>query len=100
MLSAFIAAANGAELDARLSPHGAVAAASLSEALRGRYLAHQAGWLEQRLGEPFDPALQYALIELSGDPGVVTAAWPAMDSAGLKALLANGPLRIGAGYDR
>lgn len=104
MLSAFVAAANGAALDGRLSPSRAVAAANLAENIRGRYFAYQAEWLEKRLGEPLDPSLRYALIELSSDADraadTITAVWPAMDTgAHLKSFLAKNPLRSNADYD-
>lgn len=103
MLSAFIAAANGAPLDPRLSPSHSIAAASFADAIRGHYFAHQAGWLETRLGEPLDPSLQYALQELSSDAerAAVAAAWPSIDSsARLRSFLAKSPLRSAAGHDR
>lgn len=105
MMSAFIAAANGAALDSRLSPNRAIAAASFAEALRSRYLAYQAEWLQKRLGEPLDPALHYALMELSSDTDraadAVTATWQAMDSsARLKAFLAKSRLGSDVGHDK
>jgi predicted dehydrogenase len=103
MLSAFIAAANGAAPDPRLSPHGAIAAAGLADVIRGRYFVHQAEWLEKRLGGSLDPSLHYALTELGrdADRDAVTAAWATMDSsARLKAFLAQSPLRSYAGYDQ
>lgn len=99
MLSAFIAAVNGAALDPRLSPYGALAAAGLADVIRGRYFAYQAEWLQKRLGIPLDPAVHYALTELSRD--VDATAWATMDSgARLKAFLAQSPLRSYAGYDQ
>ena len=99
MLSAFIAAVNGAALDPRLSPYGALATAGLADVIRGRYFAYQAEWLQKRLGIPLDPALHYALTELSCD--VDATAWATMDSrARLKAFLAQSPLRSYAGYDQ
>lgn len=84
MLSAFLAAANGSPLDTRLSPNGAIAASGLADALRGPYVAHQADWLDKRLGQPLDSSLRYALTELSGDAGrtadAVAKAWTALDS--------------------
>ncbi|MCP1781673.1 Gfo/Idh/MocA family oxidoreductase [Bradyrhizobium japonicum] len=103
MLSAFTAAANGAALDPRLSPRGAIAAAGFAGVIRGRYFAHQAEWLEKRLGAALDPSLHYAVTELSRDTDgdAVTAAWATMDSgARLKAFLAQSPLRSYAGYDQ
>lgn len=103
MLTAFVAAANGAALDPRLSAHGAIAAAGLADVIRGRYFAHQAEWLEKRLGRPLDPLVHYALAELSrdADSGAVTRAWATMDSsARLKAFLAQSPLRTYAGHDK
>jgi predicted dehydrogenase len=104
MLSVFIAAASGAALDSRLSPDRAIAAAGLAETIRGRYFAYQAEWLERRLGQPLDPSLHYALMELAGEAErtaeAVTAAWPAMDRVRLKSFLAKSPLRAIAGYDQ
>lgn len=103
MLSAFIAAVDGATLDARLSPNGAVAAARLAGMIRHRYFASQVKWLEQRLGQPLDSSLHYALMELSGDGDWVAdkaaTAWRAIDDiASLKLFLAKSPLRSTAGY--
>ena len=98
MLTAFLTAAEGASPDPRLSPKLAIATASLASAIRGAYLEHQAGWLEQRLGEPLDAALLYALAELSADgersTEAVSQAWSAItDRAGLAAFLSRSPLR-------
>jgi hypothetical protein len=103
MLSAFIAAAEGAALDARLSPNGAIAAAGLVGAIRSRYFTYQGEWLKKRLGEPLDSSLRYALTELSSDAeraaDTVATAWLAMSSrAHLKAFMAKSPLRSGYGY--
>lgn len=103
MLSAFMAAVEGAPLDPRLSPGRAIASAALADAIRERYIAHQVQWLEQRLGEPLDPALDYALAEFgigaaeNGDG--ISKIWPAIGSpAELKALLAGSRLVSEAGY--
>lgn len=103
MLSAFIAAVEGAPFDPRLSPGRAIASAALADAIRGRYIAHQVQWLEQRLGEPLDPALDYALAEFGIDEAdngdSISKVWPAIGSrAELKALLARSRLCSEPGY--
>lgn len=103
MLSAFIAAAEGAPLDPRLSPDRAIASAALADAIRGRYIVHQVEWLEKRLGEPLNSALLYALAEFganeAGNTDCITKAWPTIDSgAKLKELLARSRLYSAADY--
>jgi hypothetical protein len=105
MLLAFIAAVEGAPLDPRLSPGRAVASAVLADAIRGRYIEHQVQWLEQRLGDPLDPALDYALAEFGGnEPGnsvSITEAWPSIGSrAELNNFLARSRLYSDTGYAR
>jgi predicted dehydrogenase len=100
MLTAFLRAANGDALDPRLSPSGATAAADFAEVLRDRYLACQAAWLESRLGQPLDPSVHYALVELCGEqnraPDAVAAAWSTLRSAAqLRTFLAKGTLSTG-----
>ena len=97
MLSAFIAAAEGAPLDPRLSPDRAIASAALADAVRGRYIAHQVEWLERRRGQALDPALQYALAEFgsneAGNADSISKAWPTIaSSAELKMFLAGSRL--------
>jgi predicted dehydrogenase len=91
MLTAFITAVEGRHLDPRLSPTLAVTTASLAGAIRGPYIAHQAQWLEQRLGEPLDPALRYALMELSAvdrSDEAISNTWRSIkDRAGLEQFL-------------
>ena len=89
MLTAFIAAAEGAPLDPRLSPQLAGTTAVVASAIRGRYIAHQAQWLEQHIGVGLDPALRYALIELCPEESRSTEAisniWRAIkDRTGLE----------------
>ena len=92
MLTAFIAAVEGGPLDPRLSSALAVTTAALAGEIRGPYIAHQAQWLEQRIGEPLDAALRYALMELSAeedrnDEGI-SSTWCAIkDRAGLAQFL-------------
>ncbi|OKO82014.1 Gfo/Idh/MocA family oxidoreductase [Bradyrhizobium sp. NAS96.2] len=97
MLAAFIAAVEGAPLDRRLSPDWAIASAAFAEAVRGRYIAHQAEWLVARLGEPLDSELLYALAEFgspeAGNADGISKAWPAIaDQAELKMFLARSRL--------
>lgn len=98
MLTAFLAAAEGAVPDARLSPKLAIATASLATAVRRAYFEHQAGWLEQHLGQPLDAPLIYALGELSTDeersPEAISRTWSVMnDRASLAAFLSRSPQR-------
>jgi len=102
MLAAFIAAAEGAPLDPRLSPDWAIASAAFAEAVRGRYTAHQAEWLATRLGEPLDTELLYALAEFgsneAGSADSISKAWPTIaDRAELKMFLARSRLFFDAG---
>ncbi|WP_375783115.1 Gfo/Idh/MocA family oxidoreductase [Bradyrhizobium sp. Pha-3] len=97
MLSAFIAVVEGAPLDPRLSPDRAIASAAFADAIRGRYIAHQAEWLAKRLGEPLDTALLYALAEFgsneAGNADSISKAWPAIaGQAELNMLLARSRL--------
>jgi hypothetical protein len=92
MLSAFIAAVEGAPLDPRLSPDRAIASAAFADAIHVRYVEHQVQWLTRRLGEPLDPALLYALAEFGANEPAnadsISKAWPATaNSAELKMLL-------------
>jgi hypothetical protein len=101
MLSAFIATVEGAPRDPRLSPDRAIASAALADAIRGRYIAHQAEWLAKRLGEPLDPALLYALAEFGGNEmggaDSISQAWPTIAGrAELKMFLARSRLYSGA----
>jgi hypothetical protein len=101
MLSAFIATVEGAPLDPRLSPDRAIASAALADAIRGRYIAHQARWLAKRLGEPLDPALLYALAEFGGNEmgsaDSISKSWPTIAGrAELKMFLARSRLYSGA----
>jgi predicted dehydrogenase len=102
MLTAFLAAVEGQPLDARLSPAHAIAAGSFASAVRERYVAHQIQWLEQRLGEPLDAPLRYALKELAGDgrrAEVLAGTWSAMDSVSqLKSFLSQSRLLSDLGY--
>jgi predicted dehydrogenase len=104
MLTAFLAAVEGQPLDVRLSPSRAIAAASLADDVRGRYIANQIQWLDQRLGEPLDAPLRYALKELAGDNGGGPAerladTWSAMDSTSrLKSFLSQSRLLSETGY--
>jgi predicted dehydrogenase len=99
MLAAFLAAAEGRPLDPRLSPARALAAASLADAVRGRYVAHQVEWLDRRLGEPLDPPLHYALRELAGGDETIADAWSAIDSPSrLRSFLSQSRLLSAAGY--
>jgi hypothetical protein len=103
MLSAFIAAVEGAPLDPRLSPDRAIASAALADAIRSRYIAHQVEWLAKRIGEPLDPSLHYALAEFganeTGNADSISKAWPAISSAAeLKEFLARSRLYSDAGY--
>ena len=103
MLSAFIAAVEGAPLDPRLSPDWAIASAALADAIRGRYIAHQVKWLEKRLGQPLDPALHYALAEFGsnevGNADSISKAWPAItSSAELRMFLVRSQIYSDAGY--
>jgi hypothetical protein len=83
MLSAFLAAAAGGPLDARLSPDKALMSAAFADAVRDQYRARQAAELEARIGDPPDVALTYALQETG-----LTAEWPTIDStAKLRAML-------------
>ncbi|MGY4472642.1 Gfo/Idh/MocA family oxidoreductase [Bradyrhizobium sp. USDA 3364] len=102
MLSAFIAVVEGAPLDPRLSPDRAIASAAFADAIRGRYIAHQAEWLANRLGEPLDAALLYALAEFgsneAGNADTISKAWPTIGGqAELKMLLARSRLFFDAG---
>lgn len=95
MLSAFIAAVEGAPPDARLSPKGAIAAAGFADVIRGRYFAHQADWFNKRLGQPLDSSLRYALMELAGvtdrTADTVMNEWTAIDSRSrLQSFMAKG----------
>jgi hypothetical protein len=104
MLMAFIAAAEGGALDPRLSPALAIATATLAGAMRGSYIEHQVQWLGKRVGEPFDPSLHYALMELSSDEDrtadAVLSAWSAIsDSAGLNRFLSRSSLLSDAAPD-
>jgi predicted dehydrogenase len=97
MLSAFIAAVEGAPFDRRLSPDLAIASAALADAIRVRYVEHQVRWLTRRLGEPLDPALAYALAEFGGNEAgnadSISKAWPAIaNGAELKMFLARSRL--------
>jgi predicted dehydrogenase len=92
MLTAFIVAVEGGPLDPRLSPALAVITAALADVIRGPYIAHQAQWLEQRIGKPLDPTLRYALMELSAEddraPEAISSTWSAIkDRAGLEQFL-------------
>lgn len=104
MLMAFLAAVEGQPLDVRLSPTHAMAAGTLADAVRGRYVVHQIRWLCQRLGEPLDGPLRYALKELAGDNGggqaeTIADTWSAMESASrLKSFLSQSHLLSDAGY--
>jgi predicted dehydrogenase len=104
MLTVFLAAVEGHPLDARLSPARAVAAASLADDVRGRYVANQIEWLARRLGDPLEAPLRYALKELAGDDGGGSAerlaeTWSAMDStARLQSFLSRSSLLSEAGY--
>jgi hypothetical protein len=98
MLTAFLAAVEGASPDSRLSPALAIATASLASDIRGAYLEHQAAWLEARLCEPLDADLLYALAELSVDgqrgTEAISQIWSAIrDRAALTAFLSSSPLR-------
>jgi hypothetical protein len=97
MLTAFLAAVEGDPLDPRLSPALAAETAALGSGIRGPYVEHQARWLEARLGETLDSALQYALAELGsegrGGGDMVPAAWSKIaDNAALRAFLSRSPL--------
>ena len=104
MLTAFLAATEGRPLDPRLSPAWALAAGVLADAVRERYIAHQIQWLDQRLGEPLDAPLRYALKEFTGgnDGGSaegIADTWSAVDGPSrLKSLLSQSPLLLDAGY--
>ncbi len=91
MLNAFLACVEGAPLDPRLSLQRAMPAAGLADDLRGPYLAHQAAWLAERVGRPFDDAVRYACKELSGDGTPIDeAAWSRIDNvAALREHLSN-----------
>lgn len=93
MLSAFLAAVEGGAPDKRFSPQLAIATATLAMAIRSAYLEHQTGWLAQRLGNPVDEPLMYALAELSTDeersPEAISRTWSALsDRASLNAFVA------------
>jgi hypothetical protein len=97
MLTAFLAAVEGDPLDSRLSPVLASETAALAGGMRGPYIENQARWLEARLGEPLDSALQYALAELGsegrGGRDTVSETWSKMaDKAALRAFLSTSPL--------
>jgi predicted dehydrogenase len=100
MLSQFLAAADGAPLDRRLSPERALAAAALADAVRARYVTHQGRWLEQRLGDPPDAAVLYALREIAGEVAPLEAIaqrWSAIGTvAALQTVLAASPLLAAA----
>jgi predicted dehydrogenase len=103
MLTAFLAATEGQPLDVRLSPANAMAAGTFADEVRGRYVAHQIRWLGQRLGEPLDAPLRYALKELAGDNGpaeTIADMWSAMETVShLKSFLSQSRLLCEAGYD-
>jgi predicted dehydrogenase len=99
MLTAFLAAVEGQPLDVRLSPAHAMAVGRFADAVRGRYLAHQIEWLHQRLGEPLDASLRYALRELAGGDERIADTWSAIDSASrLKSFLSQSRLLSEAGH--
>jgi predicted dehydrogenase len=99
MLTAFLAAVEGQPLDVRLSPAHAMAAGSFADAVRGRYVARQIQWLRQRLGEPLDAPLRYALKELAGGDETIADTWSGMDSAPrLKSFLSQSRLLSEVGY--
>jgi hypothetical protein len=96
MLTAFLAAVEGASLDRRLSPNLAKSSAMLASAIRARYVKHQTQWLDERLGAPLDASLLYALTELSGvrnnNFALISGVWSAInDRAGLEAFLSKSP---------
>jgi predicted dehydrogenase len=101
MLTAFIATVEGVPLDPRLSPALAVSTAALAGAIRGQYIAHQAEWLRQRIGEPLDPTLRYALTELRAEEHrsdeAISSVWSAIkDRTGLEQFLS----KTGFGQDK
>jgi len=104
MLTAFLAAVEGQPLDFRLSPAHAMATGILADAVRGRYVAHQIRWLEQRLGEPLDAHLRYALSELVAEnggrsPETIADIWSATDTVSrLKSYLSRARLLSETGY--
>lgn len=102
MLLAFLAAVERGSLDPRLSPALALRSGRFADAVRRQYVTQQQRWLEQRLGQPLDPRLIYALKEFEGsrapDVGKIAASWAAMDSTPrLRSFLARSPLIAAAG---